>query len=196
MKTMSLIVLALFGQETLARVECRQMNAQHFYVFETSSQKYIGNGSYSSLEFCLNAIDSDNPTMTCARHLEGSALFSIPNGSVIGYKNSYFTSVNYCNRALRSVRDGVICIPSNGAIQLFDTKYRYAYPAKFFSTEACQYASGSASTKDQFMCGPNGTGLSSWVDRSTAQAIGDGFASTEECSEALNAAREGRVNNR
>lgn len=192
-----LTILLLFGQ-SFAFPECVKTTGSYPYrVFENDNNTFLGVSGYSSEELCKKAIATTDLRLACAPVSVpgsfGSAIFHTRTGKVIGYKSSYYTSVNHCSTAIGSSRGNVVCIPGpDGAISIFDFVEGKIIGTPYSTVEYCKQASLSASfTKDDpYICARNSDRVPQIYNRKTGTWIQNArFSDTSKCREYLNARR-------
>lgn len=174
------------------------------WVYETTSQLYLGISGYATKALCEKAIRTADPRIACASvnvpGSFGSGIINTANGTLVGYQTNYYASVNFCSTAIGYSRGGTVCIPGPAAgnvsnVTLFDFVNWQTIGTSFSSVEFCKYASlsASASGHDPYICAMNSLGNTQIMNRQTAQWFTHpNFMRTQECYRYLAEYRNGR----
>lgn len=161
------------------------------WVYDTDSKIFLGVSGYRTEDLCLKAIATKDLRIACAPARVpdsfGSVVVKTADGTLVGYENQYYTSVNYCSVAIRYTRGGTICVPSGGKISLVDFVKGQKIGNDYSSVEYCKWASLSAESfnRDPYICSMNRKGSTEVFHRENNQWMGLAFSKSKDCYEYL-----------
>lgn len=163
-----------------------------YRVYDSESKLALGTSGYLTEALCLKAIQTKDFRIVCAPMSKngqwGSVITRTATGNTVGFQDNFFTSVEYCSKAIDSTRGDTVCVPGPGAgvrsrISLIDFVKGTVIGYPYSSVEFCKWASLSASFtgKDPYICAMNGSGQTEIYNRATGQWQRHWFAKVKDC---------------